>query len=315
MPGKKNKQELDEPPTVWPDPGQKTETHGSQNLVKESPAGSPLKNESRHGWNRKTIISSVVSAVIAAVVTAGITVGGSVFSLFGNFRVVESKVDSLTKEVGDLKAQGKTTHNCMRSMQLFLVKKFPSEYDALSQLEKLSFYNRLTPDQIASIGAALLEQPEGDLHETLTKIVGLSEQQVAELITVIAKAKPDDGKILIAAAQEGDLEVMKYLLGKGADVNAKLGIGWTALMAAAGRGNAEAVKFLLDKGADVNAKLRSGRTALMAAAEQGNAEVVKFLLDAGANVNARERDGDTALMMLFFTLNGLIFSDYLGRVS
>jgi ankyrin repeat protein/tRNA A-37 threonylcarbamoyl transferase component Bud32 len=59
----------------------------------------------------------------------------------------------------------------------------------------------------------------------------------------------------------------------------------------------DVVKLLLDKGADVNAKDREGRTALMWAASSGNVDIVKILLDAGADISAKNEDGETALML------------------
>jgi uncharacterized protein len=46
------------------------------------------------------------------------------------------------------------------------------------------------------------------------------------------------------------------------------------------------VKALLEKGADVNAKASNGATALALAAENGHAEVVKARLKKSADVDA-----------------------------
>lgn len=103
---------------------------------------------------------------------------------------------------------------------------------------------------------------------------------------------------LVWAAGKGNTEIVKLLLSKGADVNAKdkAVYGGTALMAAANRGHTEIVKLLLSKGADVNAKDEAGGTALMAAAGNGNTEIVNLLLSKGADVNAKDKNGYTALM-------------------
>ena len=63
-------------------------------------------------------------------------------------------------------------------------------------------------------------------------------------------------------------------------------------MLASDKGNLEAVKLLLDKGAEVNAKNKDGKTALLVAS---NLEVVKLLLDKGADVNVKDKNGGTAL--------------------
>ncbi len=61
------------------------------------------------------------------------------------------------------------------------------------------------------------------------------------------------------------------------------------LIVAARKSNVEAVKSLLAKGADVNAKTEYGATPLFYACDRGNAEIVKILLDAGADANIRDK--------------------------
>ena len=63
------------------------------------------------------------------------------------------------------------------------------------------------------------------------------------------------------------------------------------LLEAARVGNTETVKALIDAGADVNARLKSGTTALMIASGSGHTETVRALIDAGADVNARLKNG------------------------
>ena len=64
---------------------------------------------------------------------------------------------------------------------------------------------------------------------------------------------------------------------------------------AAGKGNIEAVKQHLAAGADVNAKLDRGYTALQFAAGRGHKEIAELLIAEGADVNAKDDDGDTPL--------------------
>ena len=101
---------------------------------------------------------------------------------------------------------------------------------------------------------------------------------------------------LMLACFGGHTEIAKSLLDKGADVNVKTGDGYTALIAASGEGNLEIALALLDKGADANAKLDDGRTALIEAAHKGNLKIVSALLDNGADPNAKPSDGCTALV-------------------
>ena len=53
-------------------------------------------------------------------------------------------------------------------------------------------------------------------------------------------------------------------------------------MVAADMGNLEAVKLLLEKGADINIRDNGGKTALMFASEKGRSEIIKLLKTHGA---------------------------------
>lgn len=105
----------------------------------------------------------------------------------------------------------------------------------------------------------------------------------------------DETKLSVAVLR-GNLEDVKLLILKGAvDVNTKDKLGSTALINASSEGHLEIVKFLVSKGADLNIKNKYGYTALMKAANEGHLEVVKFLVKSGADVNIKDKSGDTAL--------------------
>ena len=98
-----------------------------------------------------------------------------------------------------------------------------------------------------------------------------------------------------AALWGGHLDLARYLVDRGANVN---GIGYedyTVLMAAC-RTTPEMVNLMLEKGADPNlSSPRTGETPLHAVAGKGfekNAtEIVKILLSAGANPNVKTKAG------------------------
>ena len=67
------------------------------------------------------------------------------------------------------------------------------------------------------------------------------------------------------------------------------------LLSIAGKGDVESVKNLLERRADVGARDEQGQTPLMKAAKHGNYPVAKLLIDYGADVNASDQLGGTAL--------------------
>ena len=122
----------------------------------------------------------------------------------------------------------------------------------------------------------------------------------ASLVGILAEAakEEDSNEELNSQLIEArDLDEVKMLLAKGADVNAMDSERKTALMNAAYYGRPQIVKFLLERGADVNARYVDGCTALMWAAGEGEDETVEILLQSGADIYATENHHHTALMI------------------
>ena len=70
---------------------------------------------------------------------------------------------------------------------------------------------------------------------------------------------------------------------KAGNVNEAIsGLGETALMLAAAQGHIPTMKFLIDRGANVNARASSGRTALAYAMAGRSEEAIRLLLQHGA---------------------------------
>ena len=106
----------------------------------------------------------------------------------------------------------------------------------------------------------------------------------------------------IGHCSNGHLDLVEMLMNKaGVDVNARDDMtDETALMGASQGGHVNIVSYLLEKGADVNAKQHcrhwQGVTALMKASAVGNTQIVQILLKNGADVNCMTLFGNTALL-------------------
>jgi ankyrin repeat protein len=101
-----------------------------------------------------------------------------------------------------------------------------------------------------------------------------------------------DESPLMMAALKGQLELVKKLVDRGADVNKT---GWTPLHYAATGGHLEIMRVLLDRYAYIDAESPNGTTPLMMAAQYGSAAAVKLLLEAGADPTLRNRLGLNAI--------------------
>ncbi|MHB1000690.1 MAG: ankyrin repeat domain-containing protein [Armatimonadota bacterium] len=84
------------------------------------------------------------------------------------------------------------------------------------------------------------------------------------------------------ASSSGRIDLIKLLIGKGANIDARKPDGVAPLHIAASAGRLEAVQFLIDSKADVNAVDLAGRTPLSISMEKQNVDVIKILLSHSA---------------------------------
>jgi len=128
-----------------------------------------------------------------------------------------------------------------------------------------------------------------------TAVLTLALLTVPTTLILSAKAQSKAANLsLHEAAADGDIEQVKSLLSKGADVNEKRGLG-TPLHYASEKGRTEVAKLLISQGAYVNATGWREQKPLHCAAMRGDKQTVELLLSKGADVNAKNRDGRTPL--------------------
>lgn len=123
------------------------------------------------------------------------------------------------------------------------------------------------------------------------------------------EAKSDDGEApppadIFAAAKGGSLNyVKKFIEADPKLVNMRSALKDTPLHWATSCGCTEIVKYLVEKGADVNATNLTGKTPLHLAAMRSNKEYIKLFIAAKADVNIKADDptddssGETCLHM------------------
>lgn len=98
---------------------------------------------------------------------------------------------------------------------------------------------------------------------------------------------------LWVAWERHDLPFVKELLYRGADPDCPSVERITVLMQATGE--PEVMRLLVERGADVNARAWSGWTPLKAAIQDGHPEAVKYLISRGADPHLPDANGETAL--------------------
>lgn len=97
----------------------------------------------------------------------------------------------------------------------------------------------------------------------LTALARASEDgngRITELL--LSRDKQRGSADLLGACEKGKTKMVKLMLDRGADINARGSDGGSPLMIAAGKGHLELVEVLLSKGADATAQDNRGFTAL-----------------------------------------------------
>uniref|UniRef100_A0A0G4FVD9 Uncharacterized protein n=1 Tax=Chromera velia CCMP2878 TaxID=1169474 RepID=A0A0G4FVD9_9ALVE len=97
------------------------------------------------------------------------------------------------------------------------------------------------------------------------------------------------------ASNERHIEIVRFLVSKGASVKARDQYGHTALDCAVFKGSLEIVQILLSEGADPHTKDEDGTSTLHEAAAGGHVQIAGLLLDLGIDVDVRTNQQTTPL--------------------
>lgn len=102
--------------------------------------------------------------------------------------------------------------------------------------------------------------------------------------------------LLIRAAYQENSEIVRELIKRGADVNARNRMGTSPLHAAAYSDHLKNVEILLELGAEVDIRDCEKQTPLFTAVRCSSPNLVELLLEHGAMPNIVDKDGNTPLL-------------------
>ena len=101
---------------------------------------------------------------------------------------------------------------------------------------------------------------------------------------------------LHCACYFGDLQIVEYLISKGADLYAKDNDENIVIHYSSIGGHLPIVQYLIEKqNVDINIKGWNGKTPLHLACLEGHHNIAEYLISKGANINAKDTIGDYAI--------------------
>jgi len=145
------------------------------------------------------------------------------------------------------------------------------------------------PNEIWYNVFSFLTQQSQSKFSSLLNLYNLSAEEI-ELMY-------NSNNLWVDTSCNGYVNLMKFLIKAGVNINIQNNHGWTALHLASRFGKKEIVELLIKvAGVNVNIQDNDGKTALHEASRYGYKDCVELLIKVGGvNVNIQNNDGSTAL--------------------
>jgi ankyrin repeat protein len=150
---------------------------------------------------------------------------------------------------------------------------------------------------------AVVRVPE-NLHKKYTLLHRASLCGQLEVVRLLVDRSADvnihsahNDTALHLAALSDNIHIIELLLSQEMSVNLTNILDMTPLHVSAARGNLEATKAFVERGAVLNNTDKYGYTPLMLAAYSGKLEVVRYLTEVGANINVGSETIAAALLL------------------
>jgi ankyrin repeat protein len=157
-------------------------------------------------------------------------------------------------------------------------------------------------------GADVKVKGKGGATPMSVAVTTFGSTPVLKLLT--AKGAEPEDRLMVSAAQKGDLEAIQFLL----SIGVRPGGADSATLFAAVIGRCEAcARLLVEKGAPANGVRGNGGGVLNETAKRAMPELSQLLLDHGASLDARDREGFTLLMQAVLSMEAPVDRERMVR--
>lgn len=179
-----------------------------------------------------------------------------------------------------------------------LLLKNGANVDSLDEKKQTALYHAVSGGHEASV-KVLLEAGATIDSSIIDVAFGTNNEYIFGLLLQYSKGLSPDTMIsaMFKAVKLNLFGIIKALIDKGTDVNARNDIQYTPLLLAAELGKSETAQALIEKGARVDDRTPNLNTALHLSVQGGEVATIKLLLRKGINVNIAGAGDQTPLHM------------------